>query len=236
MRETRKFTANSLIRRTYLIKRLLIDLLYPNRCPICDKNIPFDEYSCTSCSTKFSNPPRAEKIAHIDGFASFTAYDELSIAFIDRIKNKADGYALSYAAFKIYEAVLRTDFFDKIDVVTYIPMIKDDLFKRGYNQSKIIAEETAGLLGVSCMSLLKKLKKTPEQKTLSEKERRKNLEGAFDIRSPRELNGVNVLLIDDIATTGSTLSQASKILKAKGADKVFAASFAKTEKKIIPQR
>lgn len=214
--------------RTYLFKRLLLDLLYPNRCPFCSEIIPFDEYFCKVCGRKLSKPPEIAYAAGLDGFAAATVYDSVSIPFVGEMKNRNNGYALSGAAFKIYERLLETDMLSKADIITYVPMDKKGLYKRGYNQTKIMAAEVAGLSGIPCAGLLKKVKATAEQKKLGAEDRHTNVSGAFAVCGRVDVNGSRVLVIDDVSTTGNTLSEAARALKEGGAEKVFGAVFAKT--------
>ena len=230
MREHSKAKAKSSGRtRLYLIKRLLLDLFYPNRCPICDETIPFDEYFCRLCGGKFSKPPKTVELCELDGFAAVTVYDNVSIPFVGELKKNSNGYALSGAAFKIYERLLETDMLGSVDVITYMPMDKKGFYKRGYNQTKIMAAEISGLSGIPCKGLLKKIKATAEQKKLGAADRRTNVAGAFALRGRTDIKCRRVLVIDDVSTTGSTLSEAARALKAGGAAEVYGAVFAKTE-------
>lgn len=215
--------------RSYLVKRLLLDLFYPNRCPFCGEIIPFDEYFCKMCGGKLSEPPKIENIAGLDGFIAATVYDSVSIPFVSEMKKRNNGYALSGAAFKIYKRLTETDKLKEIDVVTYVPMDKKGLYRRGYNQTKIMAYEISGLSGIPCKGLLKKVKATAEQKKLGAEERRKNIAGAFALLGKTDVKGSRVLVIDDVSTTGSTLCEAARALKDGGAKKVFGAVFAKTK-------
>lgn len=110
-------------------------------------------------------------------------------------------------------------------------MGKKDLNHRGYNQTKLIAKELTGITEIRNAPLLRKIKDTKEQKRLNAAERRENLKNAFAVNPKADVKGKNVLIIDDVCTTGSTLSEASRILKEAGADKVIAAVFAKVIKK-----
>lgn len=216
--------------KLYLLKRLLLDLLYPNRCPFCNTIIPFDEYYCTECSDKLSLPPEHEIYPYIDCFAAATSYDSVSIPLVGEMKRKGNGYALSAAAFCIFDKLASVEEMEKIDIITFVPMRKKDIYKRGYNQSYEMAKELSGLAGAPCRTLLVKTKNTLEQKNLGEADRRKNLNNAFKFRGRMDLKGKTILVVDDVCTTGSTLSEAARTLKTAGADKIIAAVFAKTVK------
>ena len=216
--------------RAYLYKRLILDLIYPNRCPFCDSCIPYDEYYCTECRDRLSPPPEHDDFREIDFFTSVTEYDVYSKPLINQMKNESNGYALSAAAFMIFQSLAAAKQLNAIDVVTYVPMRRRDKLRRGYNQTAIIAHELAQLMGKPCTALLKKIRDTSQQKTLGAVDRRKNVKDAFAHKSGHNIHGKTVLIIDDVCTTGSTLSEAAAKLKDAGAEKVIASVFAKTGK------
>ncbi|MCH5200024.1 MAG: ComF family protein [Oscillospiraceae bacterium] len=218
------------MRKAYLYKRLILDMVYPNRCPFCDNYIPFDEYYCTDCRERLSPPPEYDDYANIDGFSAVTVYDDYSIPFIDKIKKESNGYALSAAAFMIFQSLASEKLLNAVDIITYVPMRRRDKLRRGYNQTAIIARELGQLADKPCKPLLKKVRDTSQQKTLGAADRRKNVKDAFAYRSSRDISGKTVLIIDDVCTTGSTLNEAASKLKYAGAKAVSAAVFAKTKK------
>lgn len=218
------------MRKAYLYKRLILDMVYPNRCPFCDNYIPFDEYYCTDCRERLSPPPEYDDYANIDGFAAVTVYDDYSIPFIDKIKKESNGYALSAAAFMIFQSLASEKLLNAVDIITYVPMRRRDKLRRGYNQTAIIARELGQLADKPCKPLLKKVRDTSQQKTLGAADRRKNVKDAFAYRSSRDISGKTVLVIDDVCTTGSTLNEAAEKLKYAGAKAVLSAVFAKTKK------
>src|SRR5690606_9477180 len=110
-------------------------------------------------------------------------------------------------------------------ILVPIPLSKKSYQKRGYNQSEIIAKSIAsfgdGKLVVK--NLLKKIKETPTQHSLKNKtERLKNLRNAFEVTDTKSVKGQNIILIDDITTTNTTLSEARNTLKRSGAKNVIA--------------
>lgn len=216
--------------RAYLYKRLILDLIYPNRCPFCDSYIPYNEYYCIECRDRLSPPPEHDVFREIDFFTSVTEYDIYSKPIISQMKNESNGYALSAAAFMIFQSLAAAKLLNAIDIVTYVPMRRKDKLKRGYNQTAIIANELAQLMDKPCTALLKKVRDTSQQKTLGAVDRRKNVKDAFAHKSRHNIYGKTVLIIDDVCTTGSTLSEAAAKLKDAGAEKVIASVFAKTGK------
>ena len=218
------------MRKSYLYKRLILDLIYPNRCPFCDKYIPFDEYYCIECRDRLSPPPEHDDFSEIEAFIAVTEYDSASIPLIDKMKKESNGYALSAAAFMIFQSLSSATLFGGIDIISYIPMRRRDKLRRGYNQTAVIARELSGLMEKPCKPLLKKTRDTSQQKTLGAKDRRINVKDAFAFKSNLNIKGKTVLIIDDVCTTGSTLCEAASKLKGAGAVRVIAAVFAKTGK------
>jgi len=94
---------------------------------------------------------------------------------------------------------------------------------RGYNQSEIIARQTAKRLFLPCIDTLIKSKETPKQHYLSAESRQKNLADAISLKDGADLKGKTVLICDDIKTTGSTLLICEQLLLKAGASDVYCA-------------
>jgi ComF family protein len=106
---------------------------------------------------------------------------------------------------------------EAFDVIVPLPVTEKRLKERGFNQSYVMAEEIGAITGKPIVfSCLYKQKETKDQYTLSKEERRKNIKGAFAVSGPEAIRGKRVLLVDDLMTTGNTVSEASrKLLSAK---------------------
>lgn len=112
------------------------------------------------------------------------------------------------------------------DRVVFPPMSRMALFLRGFNQAAVIADEAARRAGLFLdPHTIKKVKRTKQQAELSLEERKKNLAGAFALTRP--VTGKRFLLIDDVATTLTTMNEIATLLKDNGADKVFVLTFAR---------
>lgn len=113
------------------------------------------------------------------------------------------------------------------DVVMPVPLHKERLKQRGFNQSLLLAREVAGALGLSVdYKSLKRIRPTAPQAELKSDERRKNVRGAFEVKSPARVRAKKVLLIDDIYTTGATVGECARVLK-KEKCKVFVLTLAR---------
>ena len=107
-----------------------------------------------------------------------------------------------------------------------IPLSKRREKLRGYNQSELLCKELAIIDSVSfelCIDVLRKPTDTKQQtKTLTKAERKNNLQGCFTVKNIEKIKGRNIILIDDIVTTGATIFETKKVLKKAGAKKIIA--------------
>jgi len=128
------------------------------------------------------------------------------------------------------EAVTRARFkVDEIEVVLPVPSRLLHRFLRGYNQCEVLARPLAKRLGLPySASVLKRCGSPKRQGGLKEDARRENVKGTFKVVRPALVENRVVLVVDDIMTTGSTLSEAARTLKAAGAKKVWTVSIARS--------
>lgn len=117
--------------------------------------------------------------------------------------------------------------FPKNSVIIPIPMHKSRLRVRGFNQSELIARRLGGLINLGVENrILQKSKKTAPQVGLSGEKRRNNIVGSFSIANLALIKGKNIVLVDDVKTTGATLEEAARVLKNSGAGKIWAVTVA----------
>ncbi|MFP3928798.1 MAG: double zinc ribbon domain-containing protein [Desulfobacteraceae bacterium] len=113
-------------------------------------------------------------------------------------------------------------------VVTPVPLHPRKLRQRGFNQSLLLARYVARLPGLTLDPFcLRRLRDTPRQVDLGREERRRNVRNAFEVPDPRRIKDREVLLVDDVSTTGSTLESCSRALLAAGASRVYCLSSAR---------
>jgi len=125
--------------------------------------------------------------------------------------------------------ILGNERFSRADYLIPVPLHKAKLRERGYNQSELIckgiSEVTKIPIATDC---IRRTRHTQTQTHLSLEERKQNVSGAFMVVTKHQnlLNGITVILVDDVITTGSTINECAKIILGGGVERVFAASAA----------
>lgn len=212
------------------MKNKLLRALYPQRCPYCDKVIYEDVAACNECSEHF--PKRATiQLIYADEknpvycvspfvYRGMVNRAILRFKFRDR-KCYAENFSLSISR------EVNSYFSDvEIDFVTAVPMDRMKKLQRGYNQSEILAKAVARRLGVNYKSFLKKSKRNLDQHKLSVEQRAINVIGVYSPKNGDIIKGKNILICDDIVTTGSTLKECVKVLLSAGAKSIICATVA----------
>ncbi|MCD8338467.1 MAG: ComF family protein [Lachnospiraceae bacterium] len=227
------------------ISRMAVRLLYPPRCPLCDrvrplKESPFSlvcgdcrgklpwvtEPACMKCGKPVGSPERefcedCERMRHLfdQGRAAFTYSGSMrKSVYRMKFQNRRD-YLDFYA-----EAMVRASegylSYWQPEVTVPIPMHWKKRAARGYNQAELLAERISCLTGIPCeRKLLRCVRYTGDQKKLSRNERLQNLRGSFEVSMPPKRR--RILLVDDVYTTGSTMDEAAGVLRAAGARQLF---------------
>ncbi|MEP6645354.1 MAG: ComF family protein [Acidobacteriaceae bacterium] len=131
-------------------------------------------------------------------------------------------------------AKLSANFGETTVLVVPVPLHRGKLRERGFNQSELIARAALKLLSADgrfrLSSVLQRVRPTKSQIGLTQHQRRENLRGAFKAKNPGEISGREILLVDDVVTTGTTVSECARILRRAGASKVWVASVGRTLK------
>ena len=110
-----------------------------------------------------------------------------------------------------------------------VPLHPKRLRERGFNQSLLLARHVSRALHIDLDFLsLRRVRYTPPQASLAKSERKQNVRGAFELKNQDAVKGINILLVDDVVTTGNTLNECARILRKGGARKVFGLSLART--------
>lgn len=192
--------------------------IQPLRSPLCLKCAhplpPYDAYK--TCSACRSDRPRYDR-----GFA-LVEYDEPNKAIFHQIKFEKKPWL-----FEIYQQLLLQSLdrpsFREYEMIIPVPLDGSRKRKRGFNQAQLIAEMIQSIhsdRSLPIRNLIKKVKKTTPQSQLHRNHRLTNLKGVFALKESHLVEGKKILLVDDIATTGSTLNECAHLLKENGAEQV----------------
>ena len=209
----------------------LLDLLYPPRCAFCRRLLTGQERGvCHFCRPKLPFVPADAQVQHfknVDQCLSPLYYYGSVRDSLHRYKFEGlTVYADIYSEF-IVKCIDENQI--SCDSITWVPLSRRRLRRRGYDQAELLAKLIAKHLGQSPVRLLKKQRDTPPQsKTGSVEKRRANIAGAYACLRPELVQGKQVLLVDDIVTTGATLSEAARVLKKAGAKEVICATLARS--------
>ena len=111
-----------------------------------------------------------------------------------------------------------------VDIITAVPMYYKNMRERGYNQSELLAKECAEIFNIPYAELVEKHKKNKAQHTLKGKERESNVQGVYRVIDSQAVADKNILIIDDIITTGNTLGECCKVLKKAGCKNICCAA------------
>lgn len=198
----------------------LISYVFPNRCIFCGEKIPFDRYFCENCSipekpcVRMFNlkPGRKGLNSHILKVHSPALYEGYYRKSLHLYKfRKKTVFADSYA-----KLITDMGIYDKeADFITYVPLTKKKLRDRGYNQSELIARKISLYTQIPLKGTLIKIKDNSLQHTLTKDERRKNVKDVYEVSA--DVKGKNIILVDDIVTTGATLTACASLLYKAGA-------------------
>ena len=213
--------------RLYELRRRAVSLILPNRCPFCDRVVGMADYWCESCYGKLefmTELPEAPE--NVDRLMSCCYYDGRARLAILRMKN--GGYAYSYEAFAVLMTELVGELMSEVDLITAVPTSAKRKRELGYAQAEKIAKDIARRGRKPFRRVLGVRKGKKEQKLLNAAERSENARNSYKIRDYKYITDKIILLVDDVSTTGATVSAIAGLLKKAGAKAVYAVTFAKT--------
>ena len=202
------------------LSRRLTDFLYPPRaaCWLCSREGDIGEdYLCADCSAALRPCPSPAFHAPLDGLTVGLQYNDEARELVQRLKYSDQPHLARVLA---YYMELPEQW--RADALAPVPLHPIKLLMRGFNQSRILAGELHEKYPSVPVreDLLRRVRFTPSQAGLSRDKRVKNLKGAF--AASDRVRGMNIVLVDDVATTRSTLVSCALALKQKGAARVYA--------------
>ena len=231
--------------------RAFLSLFYPATCAGCGENVERSQYLCGECQgrapricapfcAKCSEPfPGAitqtfscanceHRVLHFD--CAVAAYRSRGV--VRRLVHQFKYSRQRYLRFPIADWLLETLRDPRLqgrrfDIIVPVPLHPARERERGFNQATLLAELMVEPTGLPLRPILERIRFTTTQTAHDRAERMENLRDAFRLRKNGDVRDLRVLLIDDVLTTGSTLSECARVLKAAGALSVHAATAAR---------
>jgi ComF family protein len=217
-----------------------LDFLSPRFCLSCNSKVSTsDIFICPNCFSSISKLTEDElkvefnrkfsSTGYIDDYTSLFNFEEEGTLqeLIHQLKynNKFRiGNFLGSLLAKEKKEILQSW---NADLIIPIPLFHLKKVERGYNQADYIAKGLSKQLKIKfSTSVSKRVKNTISQTKLTSLERKNNMQNAFKIKRPKLLIGKNIIIVDDVITTGTTVLELAKILKENGAAKVYSLSVA----------
>ena len=186
-----------------------IETVFPNHtCLMCKAEInkAASLYICSAC---VENLPRAKELF---GAQAPFIYKSPVVELVLRFKYNAEGDIV-----KLFAPFMAEVWKGEADIIVPVPLSKERLKSRGYNQALLLARELSGFSEVPVCEALVRVKKTVPQKNMTQKERQANLKNAFKVTEKKSVSDKRVLLVDDVYTTGATAAECERVLLNAGA-------------------
>lgn len=199
------------------------DILFPARCPYCSKVITKTEYACPACKRQFPAPSIIRYAVGGYKCVSPFPYDGIFRKAVCRFKFGGGAGYSKQLSFTIADSVLEKFDPNCFDIITCVPMHKKRLKQRGYNQAELLAKECSQILKIPYSDLLEKYKENLEQHSIKASQRADNVRGVYKAVDKSAVKDKNILIIDDIITTGNTLGECAKMLMESGCKSVTCA-------------
>jgi ComF family protein len=194
-----------------------IEWLGTGGCTVC--GLPLQSTDVDTCAACLARPPRLARMR------AAVAYGDISRAIAIRLKHGRK-VALARTMARYMAPLIASP--EKDTLLIPVPLHRRRLWRRGFNQSAIVARELSRRLNVPLsVDALKRVKSTPPLKGLNMLQRRRTVSGAFRASPKAKLHGRLVILVDDVLTTGSTADACARALKRAGAARVELVSWAR---------
>lgn len=220
----------------------IIYAFFPRRCSICGDVVELNLDKCRSCEyAKRIEGERCDKCGkeknncsckmshHTPEYERIVApyyYENNMVKAVHRLKFSGYKELADGMANEIVKTIKEEYSHINFDAVAYIPMAKKRERARGYNQSRLLAQKIAEALDTNLEDTFYKAYENPPQRNQTACQREANVFGAFDVNENINPEGKTYLVIDDVKTTGSTLSECAAVLDSYGAAATYVAVFA----------
>ncbi len=215
------------------LKTFLLDLLFPPKCTFCGGLLAQSGLlTCPDCQRTLpwlEGPAAQTRVEFAANCVSPLRYQDSVRKSVQRFKfSGRRWYAKTYGV--LLSQCVRDHLAGEYDLITWVPVSNKRRRERGYDQSRLLAEELGKHLGLTPVELLKKPRDNPAQSGLKDAARRRaNVLGVYTAPWPERLAGKRVLLVDDVVTTGETLSECARTLRMAGAEDVVCVTLARAK-------
>ncbi len=200
----------------------ILDLLYPKRCVFCHRLIEGADPVCRACRKSLpytAGIGQEQQLAKgIKCYSPFYYEGNVRQSLLRYKFHGTVGYGEVYGEF-LSNCIDENEI--SCDSITWVPLSRKRLRRRGYDQARLLAEALAGRQDLSCEAQLRKCRNNPAQSLTGDAaKRRANVAGVYALRPDAAVSGKRLLLVDDIVTTGATLLECARVLKTAGAKEV----------------
>jgi ComF family protein len=215
--------------------RDLSHILYPDLCVACDARpkvrpammcpdclyvLPMTDHFTSRSNTVIRHFWGRVEVTHAAALY-YMPHESIVHEMIHRLKYKDKTYIGTALGETIGQQIKTSTLFPPIDLIIPVPLAPRKMIARGYNQCSFIAKGVHDVIGGRVNDhLVQKIRETPSQTGLSRFERVQNVAGAFIVKDKSKIQGLHVLLVDDVITTGATLEAISMVLFESGASTV----------------
>ncbi len=228
--------------------RSTLMLLYPPACIACQEYLPEWDgrtFLCASCQATLQRlvPPWCARCGEpltnnmvdlcvrcathevpFDRLRSFGLYEGILADLVLAFKFEGERALVRQLADYLFEAT-DAEMREQAEAITFVPMTARAVRIRGFNQAELLARRLGRLLSKPTISALRKVRETHPQVELNAQERLANLKAAFSARKDSRYE--KILLVDDVYTTGATLAECSRALRAAGYEEIYALTLAR---------
>lgn len=211
----------------------ILDLFFPPKCVFCRTLSGGEGLLCGKCQKTL--PWTVGKEGETGG--EFFSLCLSPLRYQGAVREAVHRYKFSAmrSYHKLFASLMAQCAHDRLskpcEIVAWVPVSRRRKRQRGYDQSELLARGVAKQLDLPVAALLKKTRHTPAQSGIEQaSQRRANVLGAYQVLDTGNFAGHRILLVDDVVTTGSTLSECSRALLTAGAKEVICVTLAKAER------
>lgn len=204
-----------------------LNLLFPRKCPFCNRHIGGRDLICGDCekTLPYTGDRARRQVSGLRVAAPLYYEDAVRRALLDfKFKGRMGGLPCFGS---LMARCAAEEFGGEFDAITWVPVSRKRLRRRGFDQARYLAGSLCVEWHVEPQETLRKTADNPAQSGLDDAgARRANVLGVYEAVRPENIAGKRFLLIDDICTTGATLSEAARVLRQAGAADVVGLTLA----------